>query len=567
MAAARRPNVPVHEAVGQERLDAEARALREMAMSMLAKGQAEDAVDVLVRAVRSLQQDNARLVRRLAAATRARFGRSSEKLSAEELKQLVLAFGATDEQAAAADPLVPVPKPPVEQGGDHPVEQRPKKKRPNHPGREQLSPTLPRTIELVKVPAEERKCLHCGTEMTCIDHIDTETVEFIPARIEVKVERREKLACTACKQDIVSAPRVSTQPYQRRAGASLFAHLVESKCDDALPVYRQQDQLRRLGFDIPLNSLYGYWDHATTLLQPVADVIVSTILGDPIVGLDDTKLDFLDPGDPRGKRRGHLWCFVGCGPFVGFTFTQTWQAEDIEPWVSAIDGFVQCDDYKGYGASVAGEDGIARVLVPPERRLGCLMHVRRRFHRAYLGRHLGAGLPLKLIADIYRVEARAKEERMDASDRLALRERESLPLLEALDAWVDEQTPKLLPASPLGSAARYAKDQRTFVRRCFTDGRFELDNGRVEREIREPAIGRKNYLFAGSAAGAERLAAAYTVVQSARRTGVPVRDYLIDVIQRLDRGWPARRLAELLPDRWASARAEQTASEAAQQAE
>lgn len=314
MAAARRPNVPVHEAVGQERLDAEARALREMAMSMLAKGQAEDAVDVLVRAVRSLQQDNARLVRRLAAATRARFGRSSEKLSAEELKQLVLAFGATDEQAAAADPLVPVPKPPVEQGGDHPVEQRPKKKRPNHPGREQLSPTLPRTIELVKVPAEERKCLHCGTEMTCIDHIDTETVEFIPARIEVKVERREKLACTACKQDIVSAPRVSTQPYQRRAGASLFAHLVESKCDDALPVYRQQDQLRRLGFDIPLNSLYGYWDHATTLLQPVADVIVSTILGDPIVGLDDTKLDFLDPGDPRGKRRGHLWCFVGCVP-------------------------------------------------------------------------------------------------------------------------------------------------------------------------------------------------------------------------------------------------------------
>lgn len=216
---------------------------------------------------------------------------------------------------------------------------------------------------------------------------------------------------------------------------------------------------------------------------------------------------------------------------------------------------------------MAGEDGIARVLVPPERRLGCLMHVRRRFHRAYLGRHLGAGLPLKLIADIYRVEARAKEERMDASDRLALRERESLPLLEALDAWVDEQTPKLLPASPLGSAARYAKDQRTFVRRCFTDGRFELDNGRVEREIREPAIGRKNYLFAGSAAGAERLAAAYTVVQSARRTGVPVRDYLIDVIQRLDRGWPARRLAELLPDRWASARAEQTASEAAQQAE
>ena len=548
------------------RLEAERESLRQAAMSMLAAGKTDGAVDLLLLAVQSLQQDNVRLLQRLATATRARFGRSSEKLNAEELKQLVIAFGATDEQAAAADPLVPTPEPLTRCDEDESSSKK-RKKRRNHPGRGVLSPELPRRIDVVSVPADERNCVHCNAEMQCIAHIDSETIEFIPARIEVHVERREKLACQVCRQDIVAAPRVTSEPYQRRAGASLLAHLVESKCDDALPIYRQQDQLRRLGFDIPLNTLYGYWNYVTGLLKPVADVIVSTVLGAPVVGVDDTKLDFLDPGDPRGKQRGHLWCFVGTGPLVGFTFTETWQAEEVEPWISAIDGFVQCDDYKGYGASVRDKSGAAKILVPPERRLGCMMHVRRRFHGAYLGGLREAGKPLRSIAELYRIEARAKELGLSAPERLDLRQRESAPLLDEFDTWVDEHHPRLLPTSPLGAATRYAKDQRVFVRRCFSDGRFEIDNGRVEREIREPAIGRKNFLFAGSSDGAELLASAYTIVQSARRTGVPVRDYLVDVIDRLARGWPARRITELLPDRWAAARANPSADQASKQSQ
>lgn len=554
-------------AAHQARLNADAQALRDVAMSMLATGKGVDAVDVLVHAVQALQQDQLRLLHRLALAIRARFGRSSEKLNTEELKQLVLALGGTEQAAAAADPLVPTPEVPAGQNDKGSMGDRPKtkKKRPNHKGRGPLSPELPRNITVVPVSVDERKCLHCREEMTCIGHVDSETIEFIPARIEVNVERREKIACVECNQDIVVAPRVSSEPYQRRAGASLLAHLIEAKCDDALPIYRQQDQLSRLGFDVPLNTLYGYWDYATGLLQPVADAIVSTALGDTVVGVDDTKLDFLDPTDPRGKRRGHLWCFVGTGTLVGFVFTETWEAEEIEPWISAIDGFVQCDDYKGYSAKLTSTDGASKILVAPDRRLGCLMHVRRRFYSAYLGRHLGAALPLKLIGDVYEIEARAKNAGMQAPERFELRQRESIPLLDEFDAWVDEQQPKLLPTSPLGSAARYAKDQRSFVRRCFSDGRFEIDNGRVEREIREPAIGRKNFLFSGSAAGAGRLAAAYTVVQSARRTGVPVREYLIDVLTRLERGWPARQLTELLPDHWARARAQLTTDQPVQQ--
>ena len=122
-----------------------------------------------------------------------------------------------------------------------------------------------------------------------------------------------------------------------------------------------------------------------------------------------------------------------------------------------------------------------------------------------------------------------------------------------LPGWVDENLPKLRPRSPLATAASYAQNQRPFIRRCFTDGRFEIDNGRVEREIREPALGRKNFLFAGSAEAAERLAAAYTVVLSARHAGLPVRAYLVDVLDKLASGWKARRIGELLPYQWAVA--------------
>jgi transposase len=523
--------------------------LRAAMQAMLDRGQAEQAVEALLGVVESLQNDNARLVYRLAAAARARFGRRSEKLSAEELGQLVLALGGTEEQAAAAEPKLPVPPTPSEKGERRKGKQ-PKRRRPNHPGRTRLSPDLPRDVTIVPVPEGERDCIHCHNEMPVVDYVDHETVEFHPASIRVKVERREKRACQTCEQDITTAPRQNSVAYERRAGMSLLAHLIEAKCDDALPIYRQQDQLRRLGFDVPVNTLYGYWDYATSLLVPVAAAIVSTVLADPIVGIDDTKLDYLDRTDPRGKQRGHLWCFVGCSSLVGFVFTETWEAADIEPWISAIDGFIQCDDYKGYGSAIADPDGTKRILVPPDRRLGCMMHVRRRFHRAYLGRHLAAAVPLKLIADIYRVEDEAKKLGLNPGERLALRQDKSMPLLAQFDEWVDDNRPKLLPKSPLGTAARYAHEQRPYIQRCFSDGRFEIDNGRVEREIREPAIGRKNYLFTGSVAGAERLAAAYTVVQSARHTGLPVRDYLIDILGRLDRGWPARRLTELLPTRW-----------------
>jgi transposase len=416
------------------------------------------------------------------------YGRRSEKLSAEETAQLVLSFGGTDQDAMALEPAVPVP-PPVEEKlepEDAAEPTKPRKKR-KHPGRSKLSPLLERIVHDVPVPETDRACKCCGTLMTAITPLEHERVEHVPEKLVVHVERREVLVCknSRCRADAVTAERSPTPMVVRRAGVSLLASLIENKCDDALPIHRPRDRLLRLGFDVLLNTLYGYWTQATTLLSPVAKTILSTVLGEPYVNVDDTTLKVLDPKHKKGRYLGHLWCFTCERNLVAYTFTDNWEAETIAPFIGAI-AFIQCDDYKGYSKYVALEGLPARPLVPPDRRLGCMMHVRRRFHDAL---KLGDGRatePIVFIRELYLVEAEAKERELDAAGRLALRTARSLPWLARFDTWVDDHVQTLLPTSKLAEACGYALQQRPFVRRCFSDGRFEIDNGKVERAIREP---------------------------------------------------------------------------------
>jgi len=319
---------------------------------------------------------------------------------------------------------------------------------------------------------------------------------------------------------------------------------------------RVREQLLRLGIDLPMSTLGRWWDYATALLGPLADVIVGRILADPYMAVDDTGLLYLKPTD-RGKKRpaakGHLWCFMGQGPLVGFRFTESWAAEDIATHLALAEGFVQGDGYAGYGAEVDAR-GRHEKLIPDDRRLGCLMHARRPFHELVVAKDVRANPALLLIQSIYKLEAEYRDKGLDHAARGCERLARSLPLFDKLAAWVHQLAPRLRPKDPLAKAVTYFINQEPFLRRCFLDGRFELDTGRVERAIREVAIGRKNFVLTGSPAGAERLATAYTVIESARRAlGTErLRPYLIDVISRLERGLPIEDLRLLPPDRWAA---------------
>jgi transposase len=488
------------------------------------------------------------------------FGRSSERLSKEDLRQLVFLYGATPEEAAVEDPLLVAREPadvePEEQersGGSK------RKRRPAQ--RMTVADSVERVVTETSVPAAERACTSCGQEMTAIEPREHRWLDYVPAKILERIERREVLVCKTpgCRCDATTAERAEVRVVEPRVSPSLLAQLVESKCDDALPIHRQCDQFARLGVQFPVNTLYGHWAYVTDLLEPVADAVFGAVLDDEVyVAMDDTGLDVLDPSLESGKFRGHLWCFCGTTPLVAYRFTRSWKATEIEPWLHGIreTTAIQVDDYAGYSKLYPDARGGKLPLVPRGRRLGCMMHVRRRFHEAMKLGDKRAGFAVEQIRRLYEIEESVRDKPPD--ERLAARQTKSVPVLDVFDAWVDETRAKLGNTGHLAEALGYAHDQREFIRRCFSDGRFEIDNGRVERAIREPALGRKNFLFTGSLAAGERLAAAYTIVQSCRALGLSTRDYLIDVITKIAGGWPARRLVELMPQNWAAARDGQT---------
>jgi len=180
------------------------------------------------------------------------------------------------------------------------------------------------------------------------------------------------------------------------------------------------------------------------------------------------------------------------------------------------------------------------------------MHIRSKFHTALLAKDRRAAVPLKLFADLYLIEADCKQRGLDANARGEVRRERSEPLLNQFYEWVDTVHPTLLPKSPLRRATTYAINQRVYFRRCFSDGAFDIDNGRTERRIRNYAVGRRNFLFTGSIRGSERLAVVYTLVDNCIILGIDPRRYLQDTIDKLERGHALSRMSELTPARWAA---------------
>ena len=364
------------------------------------------------------------------------------------------------------------------------------------------------------------------------------------------------LACQPCRKDVVTAPRTDAQPSNRRVASSVVADLIVEKCSEAQPLHRERERYRRLGWEAPLSTLDSAWRWGTELLVPIADVVRGEILINDYVRADSTPLTILDAKHPSGRFKGQVWTFVA-GGHVAFEFTKSWSADEIaDSFLVLPNGYKQVDDYAGYASQVM-RNGVKLPLIRDDRRLGCAMHIRRRFVEAFEARDLRAAVPLEHFRRIYQIEAEAKTNNLTDDARLALRRERSQPILSELRQWLDKQIGASPPKSLLGGAVGYAHQQWTYFERCFTRGDFEIDNGAPEREIRTIAIGRRNFLFSGSVDAAKRLCAAYTLVVGAKRIGVDPFVYVKDILDKLAGGWKINRVAELTPRRWAAAQAAQ----------
>jgi transposase len=366
--------------------------------------------------------------------------------------------------------------------------------------------------------------------------------------LKVIETRREKYACKKHEESGVLTPPVPVHPVEKgMATAGLLAHVLVAKYKDHLPLYRQSCIFGRHGAEIAESTLCDWVKDAAEILQPIVEAMKVSVLASHVVQSDDTGLTVLDKDTANGSRHSFLWAYVGDRDEVVFDLTVGRGRDGPRAFLGNFRGRLQVDTYAGYDA-VLKQNHIVDV--------GCWAHARRCFFKALQGDQANAAAALAMIRRLYDVEHEAKENRLDADGRRDLRQRVSKVVLDELKPWLDALRPHVLPKGPMGDAIGYALRQWAQLTRYLDDGRLEIDNNRVERQMRTVAVGRKNWMFAGSAEGGRRAAIIYSLVCTCGLLGIEPWACLKDVLQQL-----AERVApELLTPRLRSAARNQAAA-------
>jgi transposase len=466
---------------------------------------------------------------------RMQFGRSSERISRRieqlELRLEELETGAAEEttKAEAEERRAPVPE-------------RAK------PKRKPLPEHLPRQ-EMVHEPAGEGACTcpACGAGMAKLGEDVTEVLDYVPGRFQVIRHVRPKYACKACDA-ITQAPAPALPTPRGRATPATLAHLLVSKYCDHLPLYRQSEIYARDGVDLDRSTLCDWVGQAAWLLQPIVEGIRRHVFAAEKIHGDDTPVPVLAPGNGKTKT-GRLWVYVRDDrPFCGqapaaaaYFFSPDRGGEHPARHMASFTGFLQADGYAGFEALF----GAARSDPGPITEVACWAHCRRKFFDAWEAtKSPVAKEALDRIGALYGIEEKARF--APPAERLAHRA-ETAPLLDAFFGWAEGTVAKLSAKSSLAEAFRYTIKRREALARFLADARLEIDNNIAENAMRGIALGRKNYLFAGSDTGGERAASTYTIVQTAKLNGVNPEVYLRDTLGKIAEGHPINRIDELMP--------------------
>jgi transposase/LmbE family N-acetylglucosaminyl deacetylase len=496
-----------------------------------------DLAEVLERQDAALAATKAQLANRdaeleklqlfLAALKRLKFGRSSERHPPD---QLTLSLEAIEEQIAALAAKSEFPSPAA----------APEKK----PSRRSLPGHLPR---------EERRhepagcaCSACGGKLHAIGEDVTEVLDYEPAQFKVIRHVRPRFACRAC-ESICQEPMPSLPIERGRPGPGLLAQVLVAKFCDHLPLYRQSLIYARAGVDLDRSTLADWVGRASWLLQPLGERLAAHVFAAAKIHADDTPVPVLDPGRGRTKT-GRLWVYVrddrpsgdASPPAAVFLFSPERKGERPADHLAGFSGFLQADAYAGFD-KLYGE----RIV-----EVACWAHARRKIFDVHESTKSPiAAEALAKIGELYRIEAPIRGLRAKA--RRDVRQGEAQPLLAALKAWFEAQRAKLPPKGGLAQAIRYALSNWPALTRYLDDGRLEIDNNRAENTLRGVALGRKNWLFAGSDAGGARAAAIYGLVETCKLNGIDPFAYLRDVLGRIA-DHKINRIDELLPWNWAS---------------
>lgn len=415
----------------------------------------------------------------------------------------------------------------------------------HRPKREPLPAELPRRE--IRHEPEQTTC-RCGCELKRIGEDIAEKLDYTPGVFSVERHVRGKWVCKKC-ETLVQAPVPSHVIDKGLPTCGLLAQVLVAKFQDHLPLYRQEPIFERAGLAIPRSTLAQWVGECGAALQPLAEALGAELRMHGVLHADETPVAMLKPGHGQ-THRAYLWSYCttrfNAVQAVVFDFTESRGGQyvreflglsgraDRAPWK----GRLVVDDFSGYKACF--ELGVTEV--------GCLAHARRKFHELWVNHgSTVAEQALKFYGSLYDLEREVLD--LEPDVRREIRQRRARPVADALQQWLLAQRQKVPDGSATAKAIDYTLNRWSALTRYLDDGELPIDNNWVENQIRPIAIGRSNWLFAGSLRAGKRAAAVMSLLHSARLNGHDPYAYLKDVLERLPTH-PANRIAELLPHRW-----------------
>lgn len=478
---------------------------------------------------------------RIAKLQRQKFGASSEKIE-REIEQLELALEALEVAASAA--REPEEEPKAEPAVAEPASMRRKPK---------VSEATPRE-RIVLDPGDA--CPDCGGEVRLVGEDMSEILELISARLKVIETARPKKSCRRCEK-ITQTPAPSRPIPRSMAGPGLLAHILVSKFDDHLPLYRQNEIFARMGAEIPASTLVDWCGQGVRVLSPLVARIRTDVMTADRLHADDTPVRVLDrarrlEGLGKGVKEGRIWTYLRddrpwggtAPPGIAYFFSPDRKSAHPHRHLAEFSGILQADAYTGFKA-LYEPDATGAVRI---REAACWAHLRRDFHDVWTGTKSEiAREALDRIGALYDIEREITG--CSAEERRRVRQTRTRPLAEDFKAWSEAQLGRVSGKSALAKAFRYALRRWPSFTLFLEDGRVAIDNNPAERAIKPVVIGRKNWLFAGADAGGETLAEAMTIIESAKLSGHDPEAYLADILARIG-DHKINRLDELLPWNW-----------------